>query len=60
MEVPERINDERVHYITFLLDLTGYLSELNLQLKAENQFVHVKTFKLNFVFGKFNLGIVTH
>jgi hypothetical protein len=50
MEVPELINDERVHYITFLVDWSVYLSELNFQLQAENQLVqqkysHVKTFQ---------------
>jgi len=50
MEVPELINGKRVHYITFLVDWSVYLSELNFQLQAENQLVqqvysHVKTFQ---------------
>jgi hypothetical protein len=50
MEMPELINGERVHYITFLVDWSVYLSQLNSQLQAENQLVqevynHVKTFQ---------------
>jgi hypothetical protein len=50
IEVSELINDERVHYITLLVDWAVYLSELNFQLQAENQLVlqmysHVKSFQ---------------
>ena len=48
MEVPDLINDERANYITFLVDWSVYLSELNFQLQAESQLVqqvysHFKT-----------------
>jgi hypothetical protein len=39
MEVPEHMNDEMVHDIAFLLDMTAYLSELHLKLQAENHLV---------------------
>jgi hypothetical protein len=32
MEVPELINDDWVHNLAFLVDLTAYLNELNLKL----------------------------
>jgi hypothetical protein len=48
IEVPELINDDGVRDLPFLLDLTAYLSELNLKLQNENQLVnqlciHVKS-----------------
>jgi len=51
MVVPELINDERVQYVTFLVNWSFYLSELNFQLQAENHLVqqvcsHVKTFQV--------------
>jgi hypothetical protein len=50
MEVSDHISDVRVHDIAFLLDLTPYVSQLKVKLKAEHQLVfqmcsHVKTFQ---------------
>jgi hypothetical protein len=48
MGVPELINDEWVHDLALLVDLTACLNELNSKLQGENQLVCVKTFQAKF------------